>query len=1264
MNTEDTVIKRNGKTEFLSFDKILKRIKGSSKEGVPLKAVNFSQLTKKIIDRLYDGISTTQIDELTAQQCASLFTTHTDYNKLASRILISNHHKNTSDNFYKVINILYQFKDIHNVHCPIVSKAFWEVVKKNKKEFNEMINYDRDYLLDYFGFKTLERAYLMKAHGIIVERPQHLWLRVAIAIHGNDLDKVKETYDLMSQKIFTHATPTLFNAGTPKSQLSSCYLIAMEKDSIEGIYNTLRDCAKISKWAGGIGLHLHNIRATGSHIRGTNGTSNGIVPMLRVFNNTARYVDQCISPSTYIYTTEGPKQIQFCDSQDTTIFNNKSHERIENILEHPYDGDLLEIYTQHSIEPLKITPEHLVLCLKNQRIYLSCDVKQKLSERCIKHEWCDAGKLTYDDLLVFKIPEYEKDNTAISEDDCWMYGLIFSSGAIDNSSLFCCVWVDLNDSANLAFVKKYLDTNLIEYSLDITHGVYRIKWSKTILLPFRYNHFFNEHKDMRLHPSWLNLPKNKIAYILLGLLKHGCDNYNGPLLFNTSSRHQLECVRYLLLRLGIPTQGTQKRGIEYDITEYTLNIPKTEYLSTFFKIKPDSKLSFFIHDTFIYTKINNIVQSHYKGTLYDLQMPKIHNYMIHNGIIHNGGGKRHGSFAMYIEPWHADIEDFLEMKKNHGDEDARARDLFYALWIPSLFMTRVKNNGNWTLMCPDKCPGLADVYGTKFNELYLQYELDGKGNRTVKARDIWFKILDSQIETGTPYMLFKDPCNEKSNQQNLGTIKSSNLCTEIIEYSDDKETAVCNLASIALSKFISKPKNPFNDILLYSKNKCNFCKMAKYLLTKNNIPFTEHLLENNQDIQSMFDALSDKHKIDIKTLPQIFDGDFHIGGFDKLNDILKPSFDYNQLHTVVKIVTKNLNKVIDINFYPTNKTSRSNFLHRPIGIGVQGLADAFAELGLPFTSPKAKEINKNIFETIYHAAIESSMEIARDRKNLLQTVVDMFQNKLWTFKNSKLDCHEYIFKKDISNVHINLVNSLSPVFAEFTKLKMEHIGAYSSYEGSPISQGKLQFDLWDAQPSNRYDWAELKIHIKNHGIRNSLLVAPMPTASTSQILGNNECFEPFTSNIYVRRTIAGEFIMVNKFLMEELIGIGLWNELLKNQIIANNGSIQNISSIPDLLKEKYKIVWEIPMKEILNMAKDRAIYICQSQSTNLWMKDPNYKKLTAMHMHAWKLGLKTGIYYLRTKAKAAPQQFTITPDMKDNLQNEEEEEEECLMCGS
>ena len=904
---EMRVTKRNGTFEDVSFDKILTRMKKLGAEGDNLR-INYTPLAMKVIDQLYPDIPTSVIDELTAEQCAALCTKHPDYGALASRIVVSNNHKNTHGHFSTVMKTLYDFRDIHGDHVPLIHTDTWQVVCDNKDVLDSMIDYRRDYFIDYFGFKTLERAYLMRVNKQIVERPQHMWLRVAVGIHGNDMDAVRETYDLMSQKYFTHATPTLFNAGTPRPQLSSCYLLAMEDDSIDGIYNTLKECAKISKWAGGIGLHIHNVRATGSHIRGTNGTSNGIVPMLQVFNHTARYVDQ-------------------------------------------------------------------------------------------------------------------------------------------------------------------------------------------------------------------------------------------------------------------------------------------------------------------------------------------------------GGGKRNGSFAIYMEPWHADISDFLDLKKNHGDELMRARDLFYALWCPDLFMERVKDDGDWSLFCPDQCKGLSDCYGEEFNKLYERYESEGKAMKTIKARKLWFKILDSQMETGTPYLLYKDAANSKSNQKNLGVIKSSNLCTEIIEYSNKDETAVCNLASIGLPMFVKEVPVPFvGDVKIYTKKDCKWCDLLKALLRKKNVEYVEVEVESNS-----FEEFKSTHGV--STLPQLYDGDNIVGGFTSVLNLLKNQFDYEKLHDITKVVTSNLNKIIDVNFYPTDKTERSNLLHRPIGIGVQGLADTFAMMDIAFHSDEAVEINKLIFETIYHAALERSNEISISRREGMRTAEKYQSYDMNIFANDSKVCRDYQL---INAQDEQTIKDLLPIPPELATDRGDLLGSYSTFKGSPASEGILQFDMWGVTPSDRYDWDSLRDSIKRYGLRNSLLVAPMPTASTSQILGNNECFEPFTSNIYTRRTIAGDYVIANRHMMSELVDLGLWSDEVKDNIIANKGSIQQIEGIPQFIKDKYKIVWEIPMRHMIDMAADRGAYICQSQSLNLWVEDPDYKVLTSMHFHSWKQGLKTGIYYLRRKPKHQPQQFTIDPEKY----SEQEEEGPCEMCSA
>ena len=748
------VVKRDGRREAVKFDKITARIKKLCYGLNPL--VTPEKVAMKVIEGLYDGVTTSELDNLAAEVAATNTITHPDYALLASRIAVSNLHKNTKKSFSDVVKDLYEYIDPKtDKKAPLISDEVYDIIIKNADILDSTIIYDRDFRYDFFGFKTLERSYLLRLKGEVAERPQQMLMRVAVGIHKDDLDSAIETYNYMSEGWFTHATPTLFNSGTPKPQMSSCFLLTTKEDSIPGIYDTLKQCAQISQSAGGIGLSIHDIRATGSYIKGTNGTSNGIVPMLRVFNDTARYVDQ-------------------------------------------------------------------------------------------------------------------------------------------------------------------------------------------------------------------------------------------------------------------------------------------------------------------------------------------------------GGGKRKGSFAIYVEPWHADIFDFLDLRKNHGKEEQRARDLFYALWIPDLFMQRVEENGDWTLMCPNECPGLADVHGKDFEKLYKKYESEGKGRKAIKAQELWFKILESQIETGTPYMLYKDAANEKSNQKNLGTIKSSNLCTEIIEYTAPDEVAVCNLASIALPKFVAEGK-----------------------------------------------------------------------------------FDHEKLFKVAYRVTKNLDKVIDANYYPVAEARNSNMRHRPIGIGVQGLADTFILMRQAFESDEAKQLNKDIFETIYYAALTASKDLAIEK------------------------------------------------------------GPYESYKGSPVSKGVLQFDMWNVKPSERWEWDLLRDEIKKNGVRNSLLLAPMPTASTAQILGNNECFEPYTSNIYTRRVLSGEFIIVNKHLLRDLVKLGIWDDRLKNKLMASNGSIQNIDEIPENIKNLYKTAWEISQKVLLDMAADRGAFIDQSQSLNIFMENANFAKLTSMHFYGWKAGLKTGMYYLRTKSATDAIKFTL-----------------------
>lgn len=1121
------VTKRNGDIETVEFDKILKRIKAAGQE-VGIK-INYTALTMKVIDQLYDTISTTKIDELSAEQCASMASIHPDYNVLAGRIIISNHHKNTPDSFSSAMTQLYEYRDKHDLSSPLISDELFEIVKAHGPELDAACDYSRDYLIDYFGFKTLERAYLTKVNKKTVERPQHMWMRVAIGLHGNNLVRVMETYTLMSQKYFTHATPTLFNAGTPRPQCSSCFLLSMEGDSIEGIYNTLKDCALISKWAGGIGLHIHNIRASGSHIRGTNGSSNGIVPMLKVFNNTAKYVDQCLDPFTIVYTKRGPLPIKNIVIGDEVITDDGQFYEIGKVLDNDYVGDYYTLDIEHQLRPLVLTDMHPLWCIKNTDNENSYHMFNMLDKKMVEPEFIEVKHIDKNDYIGFPIPTYEKDIREYTEDDCRMYGLFYCSLAMGNAmalsstspsdTLSFDIRVKSERTNTIEFIENYMNSYSIPYEKGNDRDYVKISWGRSNRFKFTYEMF---HKVL---PALSHLPKSKLLKLIKGFIEANSvelveDNFR----FNCDiyePNNFIEILRYMLLRLGVLTSGN----------DTTLLIPVQD-LNMILDIESTPALKsddYFEHNGYLFTRVvRNILIKNHSGRVIDIEVDNDdhHNFLTHNGLVKNGGGKRNGSFAIYLEPWHADVELFLQMRKNHGDEELKARDLFYAIWMPDLFMERVKVGGTWTLMCPDECPGLSDVYGDEFKQLYEQYEADGKGRTTMNARDLWFQILDAQMETGTPYLVYKDASNLKSNQKNIGTIKSSNLCTEVLLYSDDKETAVCNLCSIALPAFIE--------------------------------PNTQ-------------------------------------------------SFDYTKLHEITKVATYNLNKVIDINYYPTEKTRRSNMRHRPIGIGVQGLADIFMMLNLPFDSDEAKKINHDIFETIYHAALEQSCELAMEE------------------------------------------------------------GPYETFAGSPASQGILQFDMWNVDPgSTRYDWTSLKQKIMTHGIRNSTLLAPMPTASTSQILGYNECIEPITSNIYSRRTIAGEFIMANKYLMADLLKLDLWNEKIKNNIIANNGSIQHIDIIPEDIRMKYRTVWEIPMKSLIDMAADRGAYICQSQSLNLWLEDPNYNTLTSMHFYGWKKGLKTGIYYLRRRGAHKAQQFTIEAEKKQDNNNimDDEDDGTCLMCSA
>lgn len=1254
------VIKRNGENESISFDKVLRRIHNLCHHPSPSLSdlqIDGTIVAQKVCSQIYPGVHTWELDELSAQLCCAMSIQHPDFNVLASRIIISNHQKNTESSFSNVMKSLYQYRHpATNEHYSLISQDLYDISQKYANLINDAIDYERDYLLDYFGFKTLEKSYLLRQNNQIVERPQHLWMRVAICLYGKNIEKVIQCYNELSTKQYCHATPTLFNSGTKNEQLASCFLVAMKNDSIEGIYDTLKQCALISKYAGGIGIHISNIRGHGSLIRGTNGTSNGIVPMLRVFNDTARYVDQCVHPETIIYTTNGPMQIQHVTAGETKIFNlNGEVETVDNVLEHSYEGDFYHIKTMHALTELQITGEHPIYVLRNQQKGVNYNIIQnRLDKNLINFEWVEAKELTTDDMMVYVIPTYAQEVNDLTMDDCYMYGILLGDGCLNNQDKNGYISLHtFNKQHVLDFCKQYFDSKYVPFYIDTDGNCTRIRWNKTIQLPFRYHDVYDNNGIKHMSSKWINLPLEKSQYILKGLLEtDGCNHLE--LTFDTTSINLFENVRFLCLKMGILTSGyvrnrigeshiTNKGKITNQKIAYCLRIPKTIEMCNLMKIDVDNTIhhyvKFFKYQNYLLTRIKSCYVTRYSGTLYDLQMKTAHNYMLHHGLVHNGGGKRNGSIAVYLEPWHVDVFDFLQMKKNHGDEQTKARDLFYALWIPDLFMQRVKDDLDWTLFCPDECIGLTETWGSAFTQLYIDYEQSGRGRRVVKARTLWYAVLETQIETGTPYLLYKDNCNGKSNQQHLGTIKSSNLCTEIIEYSNQHETAVCNLASINLTAIVesSVPTTSTFEIIVYSKPKCSYCLLTKGFLKRHHIKHRIVSFETDEECARW------KQRSGLKTFPQIFekqqadDEEEWIGGYMDLLEKYRPRINYEKLGQITRSLVCNLNQIIDRNYYPSNETKLSNLRHRPIGIGVQGLADLFFMLRLSFDGEEAKRINKELFACIYYNALLASCHLAKERQLQIQKYREQFQ---WDASQRDATQREQWMT---TNLMVDWDIEHQTLFQD------QYCGAHTSFINSPAWEGKLQFDLWNQVPSMSFNWTDLKDQIKLYGLRNSLLIAPMPTASTSQILGNYECFEPITSNFYIRRTLAGEFIVINKYLINDLMDLDIWNQDLKDAILLNGGSVSKLN-IPDSLKQIYRTVWEISQKSIIDMSADRAIYICQSQSLNLFLANPTMEQLTSMHFYAWEKKLKTGMYYLRTKPKTNAQMFTIDPEKQKSFQ--------------
>jgi len=1481
------VFKRNKKKEEVSFDKIKTRLLKMSQMNPELENVDIIKITQKVIAHLHDDIKTEQIDEISANICSSLVTEHPDYVKIGSRIIISNNHKNTLNKFGEKLKKLVKNK--------IISEEILEIYEVNKDKIENHINYEKDYNFDYFGFKTLEKGYLQKIDGVVIERIQDLLMRVSLGIHKSDIDEALRTYENMSDKYFIHASPTLYNAGTNNPQLLSCFLLGIN-DSIDGIYKCLGDCASISKWAGGIGLHISNIRGSDSYINGTNGHTSGIVPMLRVFNSTARYVNQCFLPNTPIYTIEGVKRMDDIACGDKLVTNDGSFQEVLKVYNDDVENrDILNIKT--GVTNCKVTTDHPLYVIKHQQKGLNYNtIINRLNNKIIKPEYIESSKLEIGDFMIYTIPQYVHDIEEYTEDDCYMYGLMLGDGHITQGKKTE-YGISLNQTTKkdlVEWVKLYLNNNIIKCWTYDNKGCYSIRWANVHRNKFQRKMLYDNNNNKIIHTSMLHLPKNKIYNILKGLIR--TDGHIGKeIYYYSSSLPLIQSIMYLLMKIEILPQLSYRNRIgESHKTKYgdiittqklayQLRIPKTKELCNILDIEEGKFVKFLKWNNYLMSRIKNIKYEKYTGNVIEFDIKNNHNYLTPIGIAHNGG-KRLGSFAIYLEPHHCDIFEFLELKKNHGLEEERARDLFYAIWASDLFMKRVKNNEMWSLFSPDECKNLENVYGDEYEKLYTQYENDGLARKQMPAQQLWFKICISQIETGTPYLLFKDHVNRKSNQKNYGVIKSSNLCcvqgdTFIltdkghieIEKLYNKKVNVWNgkefsnvkicktginqeLVKVSLSDSSSINCTPYHKFYIqdkYIKNNysgdiiehknvrlieaqdlrtgmkiikcdypvinikkelkhaytngifsadgtysncnleeksCNFkslkgksyckrhinyqnendindneiCKGTSYskkphitlygekikLLEyldyhscgeikndKQNVQLNVNLEEKffvpiNYSIQSKMDWFSGyadgdgcittnegnqslqigsiekefliniklllqtcginttislvKHKnksylpdrkgnykyfdtkplwriiIASNELQKLLDLGFnpkrlkikknnniqrsatkfitienieklenkedvycfneplrHAGIFngvitsqceiteysdDKeyacctLSSICLPSFlnedksfNFKKLQEIVYIVTKNLNKIIDLNFYPVKETEISNKRHRPLGIGIQGLADLFIRQKIGFDSDEAKKLNKEIFAVIYYSALEESHRLAKK------------------------------------------------------------YGPYETFKGSPISEGKFQFDLWNIEPINNVDgleldWDKLRNDIIKDGIYNSLLLAPMPTASTSQIMGFNECFEPYTSFIYTRSTLAGQFEIINHELINDLIELNLWNKSMKNKILLNDGSIQNITEIPENIRNIYKNSWDLSNKVLIDMSAYRGAYVCQSQSLNLFVAQPTFKSLSSMHFYSWNKGLKTGIYYLRTLPKTTAQKFTIEPE--------------------
>ena len=1131
------------------------------------------ELVASIEEQLPDEeIGDYQYAELASEVCAYRSTRDPDYELLAARILMSYIHNRRPLDVRTKAELCFRNTDVDDGRpYPLISESQYTAIHKLADQLQPMMRYDLDYTYRFFGLKTLLKSYLLREGGFkaplgeTIETPQDDLMRFAAFLWDDNVDELRRCYDLAAKQYYTPATPSLFNAGTNIPQMSSCFLLQIPDDSLDSIYDTLKECAMIAKTSGGIGLSIHRIRATNAAIKTTNGRSNGVVPMLRVFNDTAYYVDQCFTPETVVYTDEGACEIGMIMPGDKIITENGSLQRVKRVMRTQHEGPMVKISIKQGIQDVMVTKEHPFLVLRGQKRGLNFTlIKNRLNKGICKPEWVEASCLTKDDLVIFPIIEDSncEDIEVYSEEDCFFYGLMIGDGHISRDGKQATITQNFQNTPLLDFCKQYLSSNGIRYTetlpKDDSPNKHRLTWSAHLGFKFNRRSMYDGDGDKLIHPHMINLPKNKCMQIVRGIIKSdGCivNVQHGEILLEMTSQNVVENVRYILMKYGMLTCGkirdrrgevSSYKGITSKKLIYLLRVPKTEYIGELLDVEPGKWVTYMVHDGYLYSRITSVDKHvHYKGDVIDLEIDSVHSYVTHVGIAHNGGGKRKGAFAIYLEVWHADIADWLDLKKNTGKEERRCHDLFYGLWVCDLFMKRVRADADWSLFCPNKAPGLCEAWGEQFEELYERYEKEGRATRTIKAKKLFSMVHDSQVETGTPYILFKDAANRKSNQQNLGTIQSSNLCCEILEYTSKDEIAVCNLSSIALPKFV---------------------------------------------------------------------------------DVESQRFDFSMLRQVVHQCVRNLNRVIDRSYYPLEKCRRSNLRHRPMGIGVQGLADTFVLLRMPYGSDESRVLNRKIFECIYYCALEESCTLA------------------------------------------------------------QRDGPYESYKengGSPVSRGILQFDMWGTPKKpvellmdgeeEWCDWARLRQRIAEHGVRNSLLVAPMPTASTSQILGNNEAFEAFTSNMYVRRVLAGEFVVVNRHLVNDLKRLGLWGDEMRFEIEQHRGSIQDIDRIPADIKELYRTVWEIPQRTIIDMAAERGPFIDQSQSMNIHKQDIDEEYWSKMMVHAWRRGLKTGMYYLRTKPAANAISFTnhrVTDKSKADKVDEEalvcrlENGPDCVACGS